>query len=90
MADLDVIDPRDGSLVAITGTGPLRVVGGADDDRAAITVDHLMRMGSGLAQPGMSTDPASPAFQDGGNWVGVLFAVYNGVAAVAAARALGM
>jgi maltose/moltooligosaccharide transporter len=31
-----------------------------------------------------STDSASPAFQQGGNWVGVLFAVYNGVAAVAA------
>lgn len=31
-----------------------------------------------------SADPASPAYQDGGNWVGVLFSVYNGVAAVAA------
>jgi maltose/moltooligosaccharide transporter len=31
-----------------------------------------------------STDSASPAFQQGGNWVGVLFAVYNGVAALAA------
>jgi maltose/moltooligosaccharide transporter len=31
-----------------------------------------------------AADPASPAFQQGGNWVGVLFAVYNGVAAVAA------
>ena len=31
-----------------------------------------------------STDSASPAFQEGGNWVGVLFAVYNGVAALAA------
>ena len=31
-----------------------------------------------------SADPASAAFQEGGNWVGVLFAVYNGVAAVAA------
>ncbi|WP_374531445.1 MFS transporter [Novosphingobium sp.] len=31
-----------------------------------------------------SGDPASAAYQDGGNWVGVLFAVYNGVAAVAA------
>ncbi|MDP9086665.1 MAG: MFS transporter, partial [Pseudomonadota bacterium] len=31
-----------------------------------------------------SSDAASPAFQDGGNWVGVLFAVYNGVAAIAA------
>lgn len=31
-----------------------------------------------------STDPASSAFQEGGNWVGVLFAVQNGVAAIAA------
>lgn len=31
-----------------------------------------------------SGDPASAAYQDGGNWVGVLFAVYNGVASVAA------
>jgi maltose/moltooligosaccharide transporter len=31
-----------------------------------------------------STDPASAAYNEGGNWVGVLFAVYNGVAAVAA------
>ena len=31
-----------------------------------------------------SPDPASVGFQDAGNWVGVLFAVYNGVAAVAA------
>lgn len=31
-----------------------------------------------------SSDPASAAYQDGGNWVGVLFATYNGVAAVAA------
>ena len=31
-----------------------------------------------------ATDPASPQFQAGGNWVGVLFAVYNGVAALAA------
>ena len=31
-----------------------------------------------------SPDPASTGFQDAGNWVGVLFAVYNGVAAVAA------
>ena len=31
-----------------------------------------------------SADPASAAYQEGGNWVGVLFAVYNGVAAVAA------
>ncbi|MBV8907613.1 MAG: MFS transporter [Sphingomonas sp.] len=43
-----------------------------------------------------SPDPASSGFQDAGNWVGVLFAVYNGVAAVAAlallpllARSLG-
>ena len=31
-----------------------------------------------------STDPASPAYQDAGNHVGELFAVYNGVAAIAA------
>ncbi len=31
-----------------------------------------------------STDRTSAAFQEGGNWVGVLFAVYNGVAAIAA------
>jgi maltose/moltooligosaccharide transporter len=31
-----------------------------------------------------SADPASTAYQDAGNWVGVLFAIYNGVAAVAA------
>jgi maltose/moltooligosaccharide transporter len=31
-----------------------------------------------------SPDPASAGYQDAGNWVGVLFAVYNGVAAVAA------
>jgi len=31
-----------------------------------------------------SPDPASAGFQAAGNWVGVLFAVYNGVAAVAA------
>jgi maltose/moltooligosaccharide transporter len=43
-----------------------------------------------------SPDPASVGYQDAGNWVGVLFAVYNGVAAVAAlallpslARAVG-
>ena len=29
-------------------------------------------------------DPRSAGFQDAGNWVGVLFAVYNGVAAIAA------
>jgi maltose/moltooligosaccharide transporter len=32
----------------------------------------------------LSPDPASAGYQDAGNWVGVLFAVYNGVAAVAA------
>ena len=31
-----------------------------------------------------ATDPASPAFNDAANWVGVLFATYNGVAAIAA------
>ena len=31
-----------------------------------------------------SPDPTSAGYQDAGNWVGVLFAVYNGVAAVAA------
>lgn len=31
-----------------------------------------------------SADPASAAYQDGGNWVGVMFSVYNGVAAVVA------
>ncbi len=31
-----------------------------------------------------SADPASAAYQEGGNWVGILFAVYNGVAAIAA------
>ena len=31
-----------------------------------------------------SPDPASAGYQDAGNWVGVLFAAYNGVAAVAA------
>jgi maltose/moltooligosaccharide transporter len=31
-----------------------------------------------------SSDPASAAYNEGGNWVGVLFAVYNGVAALAA------
>lgn len=43
-----------------------------------------------------SPDPASAGYQDAGNWVGVLFAVYNGVAAIAAlallpvlARAVG-
>jgi maltose/moltooligosaccharide transporter len=38
----------------------------------------------------MSPDPASPGFQDAGNWVGVLFAVYNGVAAIAALALLPM
>jgi maltose/moltooligosaccharide transporter len=43
-----------------------------------------------------SPDPASAGYQDAGNWVGVLFAIYNGVAAIAAlallpwlARAIG-
>jgi maltose/moltooligosaccharide transporter len=31
-----------------------------------------------------STDPTSEAFNNGGNWVGVLFAAYNGFAALAA------
>ncbi len=31
-----------------------------------------------------SADPKSAAFNEGGNWVGILFAVYNGVAAIAA------
>jgi maltose/moltooligosaccharide transporter len=31
-----------------------------------------------------TTDPASAAFNEGANWVGVLFAAYNGFAAVAA------
>lgn len=31
-----------------------------------------------------TTDAASPAFQNAGNWVDVLFATYNGVAAIAA------
>ena len=31
-----------------------------------------------------TTDAASPAYQEAGNWVGVLFAVYNGVAAIVA------
>ena len=35
-----------------------------------------------------SPDPASAGFQEAGNWVGVLFAVYNGVAAVAALTVL--
>jgi maltose/moltooligosaccharide transporter len=35
-----------------------------------------------------SPDPASTGFQDAGNWVGVLFAVYNGVACIAALAVL--
>jgi maltose/moltooligosaccharide transporter len=31
-----------------------------------------------------AADPASASYQEAGNWVGVLFAVYNGVAAIAA------
>ncbi|MCJ2177689.1 MFS transporter [Novosphingobium album (ex Hu et al. 2023)] len=31
-----------------------------------------------------SADPASAAYQEAGNWVGVLFSIYNGVAAIAA------
>ena len=31
-----------------------------------------------------TTDAQSPAFQDAGNWVGIMFAVYNGVSALAA------
>jgi maltose/moltooligosaccharide transporter len=31
-----------------------------------------------------SADAASPQYQEAGNWVGVLFAIYNGVAAIAA------
>jgi maltose/moltooligosaccharide transporter len=31
-----------------------------------------------------SNDPNSAAYNEGGNWVGILFAVYNGVAALAA------
>lgn len=31
-----------------------------------------------------SGDPATKAYQDGGNWVGVLFSAYNAVAAIAA------
>ncbi len=43
-----------------------------------------------------STDPTSAAYNEGANWVGVLFAAYNGFAALAAiviprmARALGL
>ena len=35
-----------------------------------------------------SPDPSSTGYQDAGNWVGVLFAVYNGVAAVVALACL--
>ena len=31
-----------------------------------------------------TADPNSPAFQDAGNWVGILFGVYNGVSAIIA------
>jgi maltose/moltooligosaccharide transporter len=31
-----------------------------------------------------TTDPNSPAFQEAGNWVGILFGVYNGVSAIIA------
>ncbi|MCS0611574.1 MFS transporter [Massilia kyonggiensis] len=31
-----------------------------------------------------TTDPLSPGYQDAGNWVGVMFAVYNGMSALAA------
>ncbi len=37
-----------------------------------------------------SPDPASSGYQDAGNWVGVLFAIYNGVAALAAILLLPM
>jgi len=38
-----------------------------------------------VAQIGFGTsDPASPAYQEAGNYVGRLFSIYNGVAAVAA------
>ena len=35
-----------------------------------------------------ATDPASAAYNEGANWVGILFATYNGVAALFAAFAL--
>ena len=35
-----------------------------------------------------TTDAGSAAYNDAGNWVGVLFAIYNGVAAIAALTAL--
>jgi len=31
-----------------------------------------------------TTDPLSPGYQDAGNWVGMMFAVYNGLSALAA------
>lgn len=31
-----------------------------------------------------TTDPNSPAYQEAGNWVGILFGIYNGVSAVVA------
>jgi len=31
-----------------------------------------------------TTDPNSPAFQEAGNWVGILFGVYNGISAIIA------
>ena len=31
-----------------------------------------------------SSDPGSPVYQEAANWVGILFAVYNGIAAIAA------
>ena len=31
-----------------------------------------------------TTDPSSPAFQEAGNWVGILFGIYNGVSAILA------
>jgi maltose/moltooligosaccharide transporter len=31
-----------------------------------------------------ASDPNSPAYQEAGNWVGILFGVYNGVAAIIA------
>src|SRR5690606_35180377 len=43
-----------------------------------------------------STDPTSAAYNEGANWVGVLFAAYNGFAALAAiaipwmVRAMGL
>jgi len=37
-----------------------------------------------------SSDTATAAYQDGANWVGIMFAVYNGVAAIAALTVLPM